>query len=178
MFHVTAEDPRILDEQFALVYPALELVTTLNSGAYHGDGDLRARATDYSKVQFAVESKARFSESYRDCKPKPDEWEKAMGTSDRAKRGQLRMRNAGAIRLFLVYNARLRDFAVSMPQEDAKQLAAYGVAAPGKLEKMKRKGQTIYYVHYNRTAWNALYERIREVLGNVPAVLDGRPSNA
>lgn len=163
MLQVTENNPRALDDQFAEEYPALGLKTTSNSGAFWGDGDLRASAVDYSRMLFAVESKARFrGPQCRKLTPMPFEWDKAMGTATTS--GQLRRFTPDVTRLFLVYSKPLRTFAVCIPFKDAEQLAGYSeemrCCVEAGVRGSRRRGEIAYWF-YDEPAWDALYAIIK-----------------
>lgn len=119
-FRIQESNPRAIDEQFADKYPALNLIPTSNSGAFWGDGDLRSKTIDYDEVQFAVESKVRFTNKRKHNRATPAEWSKAMP--------QLSIRNRHSIRLFLTYNNVTDSFTIGIPEKDARQLEGWGVA--------------------------------------------------
>lgn len=107
--YIPQSDPERLEEAFVERYPALNLVTTSNSGAFWGDGDARTDAIRHDEMQFAVEGKYR-SASPKHNWPTPAEWRKA--------KDQLRVRSSEAIRLFVVYRKQANDFQVSIPETD------------------------------------------------------------
>lgn len=156
MFHVPRDNPRIIDDQFVQRYPALGMRTTSNSGAYWGDGDLCPVVTDYGIIQFAMESKVRYT-NRKTLLPSPQEYIKALD--------QLRKRNAQAIRLFLVYTATYRRFGITLPEYDAKQLEAHGFVVEGESKKIQPKGGDVLSVRFlDEGSWNKLYNQLKDQL--------------
>jgi hypothetical protein len=160
--YVSESNPRALDDAFVDAYPALGLKTTANSGAFWGDGDLRAEALDYDRVFFAVESKARFrGPQSSKLTPTPAEWDKAMGTDTTP--GQLKKFAPGAVRLFLIYARPLRAFSVSIPLRDRDELAGHSSALKEALDrgavKTLRRG-AIEYAYYTESQWDAVYDAL------------------
>lgn len=157
MLFVTEDNPRLLDEQFVDEYPALGLRSTANSGAFHGDGDLRAEAVDYNRILFALESKARFSEKHKHCRPYAGEWVKAME--------QLTKFHGQVTRLFLVFNAILSEWSISIPAQDAARLEAYGFTIGGTHKTLRPRTGIIRYRYLSESQWNTLYEQIEAFPG-------------
>jgi hypothetical protein len=160
MFFVTEDDPHALDDQFVDMFDALGLKTTSNSGAYHGDGDLRSQAVHADRLTFALESKARFSSSYKNCKPRAGEWVKAMK--------QLKKFDRSAIRLFLVYRAETGDWAVSIPRDDVSRLESEGIDVGGAAKHVRRKTRDGWQKHHYRLLnmgdWLELYSALEAEL--------------
>lgn len=150
-FHIPRNRPDLLDEQFIEYFPALGMRTTSNSGAFWGDGDLREQATDYSLLQFAVETKVRFSERYKHCRPTAAELSKACD--------QLRVRNRHAIRLVLVHNQVLGRYGVAIPEEDVNVLESQGLIVGG-TPRTTRGLHPVSYRYLSDTAWESLYDQI------------------
>ena len=144
LFHVPESNPRLVDDQFVAAFPALGIVPTLNSGAYWGDGDGRPRTIDYGELQFAHESKVRFTKRGK-LYPSTAELKKALV--------QLRRRNPQAIRLFLVYNTELDRYTMSIPWADARQLEHHGFVLNGTLT-----GDEEPYWLLEEQEWIDLYE--------------------
>lgn len=155
---VPPSNPQAFDERFCKAYPALGMKATSGSGSVHGDGDGRPTVIDYSKLQFAMEGKCR-SGSPQHCRPTPNEWRKAQK--------DLHVRNAGAVRLFAVYQFDDKNFKVSIPKEDYEQLCAIlaekSITVDAGYQEKEVADDTMYLHDYLQ--WKSLYasiERFRE----------------
>jgi hypothetical protein len=153
---VPRSNPRAFEEQFIDIHEALGMKPTSNSGAFWGDGDGRPKAKG-QPIEFGFEGKVRFKSSKR--KPAAGEMSKAMM--------QLRKFSSETIRLFGVYSAPDKTYAVSIPNRDDDRLRAAlsGGEDPewgGTPKTIRRRSEEdIDYMLYEWLAWKALYNDIQ-----------------
>lgn len=156
-FNIPRGNPRLIDTQFADVYPALGLRATVNSGALNGDGDMQPAVINYERPLFAVESKVRYTS--HSVMPKPGEIRKAIQ--------QLKTKTRQAICMMLIHAQPSRQFSVSLSAREMRLLTGWfdvtsaPLPAPSDHFVLPRRGLVGEpWVLYNEPEWDALYDRI------------------